>query len=344
MAGVPGAAGIARANLLPEYFPTASKGEIRSRPLLEEVPMRRTILPAALLAFGLSVVAGAAYAQQPPAPVHDKPFWRAIAANHYQIPPGEKPFALAQELGSYLGSPDPELRDDLAYSILTVWIVNRRQFSPEELLQLEGQWSANLRAGIGEKGTDTVFKRSFSALCLASIAERELKTPFLGQQKFAELLRQALAYLRDEKDVRGFDASKGWIHSAAHTADLLSALAENPLFTRQDQSSVLDAISQRLETAGEVFTYGEQDRLANVVARIVSRDDVALDAFHKWLAEMDAADRSVWKDSPPKIAALTRFQNDSYLLRALIPRLLERPSSPALLEAQKAVLGSLERR
>jgi Protein of unknown function (DUF2785) len=306
--------------------------------------MLRTMLPVAVLAFALSGLAGAADAQPAPNPVHDKTFWRAIATNKYQIPPGEKPFALAQELGSYLGSPDPELRDDLAYSTLTVWIVNRLQFSPEELVQLEGQWRANLRAGIGENGTDSVFKRSFSALCLASIAERELKTPFLGEQKFRELLGQALAYLHDEKDVRGFDASKGWIHSAAHTADLLAALAENPLFSQQAQSAVLDAITQRLETAGEVFTYGEQDRLANVVARIVTRDDVVFDAFTKWLAEMDAADRSIWKDSPPKLAALIRFQNDSYLLRALIPQLLERPSTRASLAAQKAVLNSLERR
>jgi len=159
-----------------------------------------------------------------------------------------------------------------------------------------------------------------------------------------ELLRQALAYLRDEKDVRGFDARKGWIHSAAHTADLLAALAEHPFFSKQDQSAVLDAITQRLATAGEVFTYGEQDRLANVVSRIVTRDDAAFDAFRKWLAEMDAADQSVWKDSPPKLAPLIRFENDSYLLRALIAQLLQRPSSPGSLEAQKAVLQSLKRR
>lgn len=306
--------------------------------------MPRRMLRTTVLALALPGVVGQAYAQQAPAPVHDKAFWRSIAGNKYQVPPGEKPFALAQELGRYLGSPDPELRDDLAYTILTVWIVNRQQFSPEELLQLEGQWSAGLRAAIGEKGTDSVFKRSFSALCLGSLAERELKTPFLGEEKFRELLGQALAYLRDEKDLRGFDSSKGWIHSAAHTADLLAALAQHPLFSKQDQSSVLDAIAERLATAGEVFTYGEQDRLANVVARIVSRDDLAFDAFRKWLAEMDAADQSIWKDSPPKLAPLIRFENDSYMLRALVPRLLERPSKPASLEAQNAVLKSLERR
>src|SRR5262249_42087264 len=150
------------------------------------------------------------------------------------IPPNEKPLALAQELSVYLASPDPELRDDLAYSILTAWIVRRQQFSAGELLQLEAEWTSNLSSAIGENGTDSVFKRSFSALCLASLAERELKTPFLGEPGYRRLLDSALRYLDNEKDLRGFDAGKGWIHSTAHTADLLAALAANPRFTKQD--------------------------------------------------------------------------------------------------------------
>ena len=300
---------------------------------------RASLLAVLLLFAGCNLCSG-----QSTLAAHDKGFWRSIAANKFQIPPNEKPIALALELSGYLASPDPELRDDLAYTILSVWIVRRQYFSPEELLQLEQQWALNLRSGIGETGTDTVFKRSFSALCLASIAERELKTPFMGEQKFRDLLAQALGYLRDEKDVRGFDATKGWMHSAAHTADLLAALAENPLFTKQDQSSVLNAIAQRLATAGEVFTFGEQDRLANVAAVIAVRQDFQADVFQSWLGQMDAMDRTVWQDSPPRLAALIRFQNDSYLLRALVPQLLSRPSTPALLEAQKAALKSLQRR
>ena len=275
---------------------------------------------------------------------HDRSFWRAIVANKYQIPPGEEPFALAQELSSYLGSSDPELRDDLAYTILAVWIVNRSQFSPGELLQLEETWNANLRSSIGESGTDSIFKRSFSALCLSSLAERELGTPFLGEARYRKLLESAIAYLGDEKDLRGFDASKGWIHATAHTADLLAALAQNTLLTKQDQASVLKAIATRLASADSVFTYGEQDRLANVAAVIATRADFDFDGFQKWLAEMDAADQTVWNDSPPKLLALTRFQNDSYMLRAVLPQLLRRRSTPASLEVQKVVLKSLQRR
>jgi hypothetical protein len=107
-------------------------------------------------------------------PAHNRQFWRDIAKNHYAIPQGQQVFSLVRELSGYLGSPDPELRDDLAYSILDVWIVYRNQLSASELNSLESEWETNLRAGIGETGTDSVFRRSFSALCLAALAERDL--------------------------------------------------------------------------------------------------------------------------------------------------------------------------
>ena len=308
--------------------------------------LSRTILSVAfaLLASDFHIVSAVRPPQVAAQSTHDKDFWRAIVANKYQIPPNQEPFALAKELSSYLGSPDPELRDDLSYTILTVWIVNRNYFSSVELLQLEEEWTANLRSAIGETATDNIFKRSFSALCLASLAERELKTPFLGEARYRKLLHVAVSYLRDEKDLRGFDASKGWIHSTAHTADLLAALAGNSFFTKQDQASVLKAIAARFATADSVFTYGEQDRLANVVAVIAARSDFDLGAFRMWLSDIDATDRTVWKDSPPKLPPLTRFENNSYLLRALIPQLLQRPGTPETLEVQQAVLKSLQRR
>jgi uncharacterized protein DUF2785 len=305
---------------------------------------RTAAFVTALWAATLLFVCGLTCGQGRPKPTHDKAFWQAVTANKYQVPAGETPFALAQELSGYLASPDPELRDDLAYSVLTVWIVRQRRFSPEQLVQLSDEWSANLREGIGQSGTDGVFKRSFSALCLSSLAERELRSPFLGQARYRKLLAATLEYLRDEKDLRGFDGAKGWIHATAHAADLLAALASNSLFTKQDQPAALQAIAQRLATANEVFTYGEQDRLANVVAVIASRQDFDLDGFQSWLANLDAAEQSVWKDSPPKLPGLARFENDTYMLRAIVPQLLQKQSSPAALEAQRLVLQSLQRR
>jgi hypothetical protein len=46
--------------------------------------------------------------------LHKSAFWRAIAKNEYRLPAGEQVFPLVRELSGYLGSSDPELRDNLA--------------------------------------------------------------------------------------------------------------------------------------------------------------------------------------------------------------------------------------
>ena len=274
---------------------------------------------------------------------HDKEYWRAIAANHYAVPEGEKAFALAKELSANLKSSDPELRDDLAYSILATWILRPGVLNGDELLALEEEWRGNLKEGIGENGTDSILGRSFSALCLSAIAEKELKTPFLGEERYRKLLDEALNYLKDEKDLRGFDAKKGWIHATAHTADLLAALAKHPSFTQQDQGNLLKAIGQRIETAHVIFAFGEQDRLASAIAAMAERQDFVEAGFEAWLHRMDETDRTVWKDSPPKMESLERFENDTYLLSAFVARVSQGEATAAE-EAKKAALRSLRGR
>src|SRR5437868_7293543 len=103
---------------------------------------------------------------------HDKAYWQAIAKNKYNVPEHESADALAREISGLLASPDPELRDDLAYSIYARWIY-RNYISPPILIALTDEWRSNLKDGIGESGTNSVLKRSFSALCLSMMAERE---------------------------------------------------------------------------------------------------------------------------------------------------------------------------
>jgi hypothetical protein len=206
------------------------------------------------------------------------------------------------------------------------------------------EWEGNLRARIGETGTDSVFKRSFSVLCLAAAAERDVKDPFLDRDGFRTLLEDGLTYLRDEQDLRGFDAKKGWMHATAHTADLLAALAENRFFTKRDEQRVLAAISQRLASANVIFSYGEQDRLADVAANIVGQRDFDLELWGSWLANMDNDDQAVFAEGPPTVPALLRFENDTYFLQATYVEISIRPAATGSTDAEKAVLAVLRRR
>jgi len=275
---------------------------------------------------------------------HDRAFWRNILKDNYRVPQGQSAFPLIQELTTYLGSPDPEFRDDIAYTLIDAWIAYQKQLSAPELVTLLDEWQSNLRTGIGETNTESVLRRSFSALCLGVLAERDLKTPFLSEKRYHALLDNALNYLQDEQDLRGFDPVKGWIHPTAHTADLLHFLAKNPLFTVADQHRLLQAISQRLASANQIYTYGEQDRLAVAAVAIISRPDFDAPFFQNWLTTLDATDANVWKSVPPNDHLLKTFQNNNYLLECLAARLYAEPKSPAITGALDQVTKILRKR
>ena len=290
-----------------------------AEPALFSIAMQMIVrFPARFLCLGMTLILfGAVAGASSP---HDRQFWREISKHSYAVPEGESAPRLAYELSGLLASPDPELRDDLAYTILAHWIRANR-LSPVELNSLTDEWRGNLKSHVGESGNDSVLKRSFSALCLSETAAHDLKAPFLGAERYRGLLNDALAYLNQERDLRGYDAKLGWIHATAHTADLLRALAENPLLTRADQPGILRAISERLSTARSIYTHGEQDRLALAVAAIIARADFDADALQAWIKQMQDTDNAMWSHTPILLDEMARYQNDTYMLEALAARL-----------------------
>ncbi len=274
---------------------------------------------------------------------HDRQYFREIAAHEFAVPPGASAFVLAQELTPWLASPDPTLRDELAYTILDTWI-RHGMLTNEQLLTLLPPLQQNLISGIGESGNDSVFKRSFSALTLASFEQRELEQPYLSSAQYRSLLAAALTYLRDERDNRGFEPVKGWIHSAAHTADLLAALARDPRFTPADQQALFAAVEHRLRSTTGVYSYGEQDRLAVALLSAITRDDFQSAGFQNWLASVQQ-DAIVWQTSPPDPVQLALFENHSYLMGAMLARMpVQTPLSPAATQARDAVRIALRNR
>ena len=289
----------------------------------------------ARFALALVLIAGTAHADT----AHDRVFWRSIVQNQYAVPENENADALTRELIEMLASPDPDLRDNLGYTILSTWIRDPQKLSAAQLQTVTTSCRANLRRGLGESGTDSVFRRSFSALCLASIAERELDA-----ESFRGLLTDAIAYLKDERDVRGYDATKGWIHSTAHTADLLKALASHAQFTKDDQRAVLAAIAGKLSSVREVYTQGEQNRLAKAVVAIMMRADFDETVFDAWLEGLKSSDRAVIANRPFKPEELATLQNRTYMLESLAARLSMEKLSPGASGARDKVLAILKRR
>ena len=60
----------------------------------------------------------------------NKQFWLDIRNNEFAVPDGQDVFALTEELFVYLGSPDPDLRDSIAYEVFATWL-DKGLYPPE---------------------------------------------------------------------------------------------------------------------------------------------------------------------------------------------------------------------
>jgi hypothetical protein len=305
---------------------------------------RGALLLLAGFAFPYAFPAALSAAAKPAAPLplrHSRAFWSEIVHAGYKVPAGESPAPLLSELSGYLGSSDPELRDDFAAAIAEEWIYRQKLLTPSELRELLAGWSANLKTGLGESDTDSVFLRSFSALDLSFLAALDNERPFLTSLELDSLLTAALAYLDGERDVRGYEPRKGWMHSAAHTADLLKFLGRNRDLKPADQGRILAAIERKMDHPGGVFTHDEDERLAEAVLSLVRREDFDAAAFAALTDRFLGAARTlaVGKLDPRRFAAV---ENSKHLLRSLYVLLaMEERPFPGLAPTEKKVLACL---
>lgn len=112
----------------------------------------------------------------------DKQFWASIAKNDYKIPHGHTLDELTKTLFGYLGSIDPELRDEIAYIVYANFL-KREMYSKDEIQAHVDDLLANLEKGIGETESDSVFLRTFSVLFLAEIIHNDNKKEFFERKQ-----------------------------------------------------------------------------------------------------------------------------------------------------------------
>jgi hypothetical protein len=215
-------------------------------------------------------------------------YWQQVRSAEMQVPT-DRPLAdLTAELTTMLGSTDPVERDEFAYPILATWI--SEGVYDDLLVGLGDGMTAGLTQGLGESGTDSVFRRSFSALVLAECVERDNAELLMPPVKILDWGDRVTGWLVRERDVRGFVPDRGWAHAIAHGADALAVLAASPHFGMTELTVLLDVIADRvLMETSTPLTSGEPDRLALATMAVLRRRLVPLRIIEPWLARISAA-------------------------------------------------------
>ncbi len=248
---------------------------------------------------------------------------RELSQKTDRIPPsGELP-QLLEAMTTHLGSPDPELRDELIYFTFAKWI-------PKDVLlttQLKQLLTTvldeqHLFYRIGENGTDSVFTRSFSILLLPLIVYAHLQHPYLSTAEIFKIKTGLLQYVRDEKDRRGYVEPQGWAHTVAHTADAIDELAKCRELNAADLRDLLGAISTLLNEPHRVYAFEEDERLSVASVTILQRQLLEPADWEIWLESL----LSLIEEAQPILPAHHLRVNIKHFLRSFYFR-LRRPEN-----------------
>jgi hypothetical protein len=231
---------------------------------------------------------------------------QAVVDNDYKVPEDGNLEEMTIQLEHHLSSLDAGLREN-SLEVLWQWGMTG-QYTDGELIDLGDRMAANLKVGLGESGTDTVFLRAFSVLVLAMVVivdqryeqgQSEERTPFLSQVKLLEWYEQTLAVLDGEKDRRGFVAEAGWAHSVAHISDALRDFARSRHLDTAQLERMLETIASKMtQPSDAVYSSDEDNRLVQAVISLLRRNQVPFSSLNQWLESLSVQpDGSHWADT-----------------------------------------------
>lgn len=191
-----------------------------------------------------------------------------------------------------VGTPDSELRDEIIYRLLVKLLSGNHvttaqmKHATEELIG-----DRYLFVSIGERDTNSVFTRSFSALWLTGLLWVDKEQPYLEPELRDFAMERCANYLYKENDTRGF-TENGWAHAIAHGADLYMMIASHPSVEKRLIPLILGSVSSCFYK-GSVYKDDEDERLVAIISVLVA-EGYPEDVLLEWVEQIfDRMDREV---------------------------------------------------
>ncbi len=285
---------------------------------------------AALTAFTAS-----AQAQTPRCPPagYTRAELDALKAAEWAMPDDAARNALARALTACVGSPDPTMRDGIAFEGLQHWM-RARALSDATMLALADTLEAQLTAS-DRRG----FTQPFAALILSEVARADRVQAYLTPGRRTQLLNASIAYLTNVRDYRGFDAREGWRHGVAHGADLMLQLSLNPALGKPELERIAAAIASQVAPNEHFYIYGESERLARPIIFMAQRGLISEEEWTRYFAQFPTAGENMFASQ----AGLARRHNVNAFLQIvwLNARLTANTADDVLLPGAEAAMRAM---
>lgn len=244
---------------------------------------------------------------------------KKIVNNNYNLSDEFNYKELTNSMLENIGDTDPELRDELIYMVMASWIsndiYNKKELSEILNICLDEN---HLFYQIGDKENDSVFTRTFSALQIAVLINKDSELNFLSQNKFNEIASLVCSYYKKEKDLRGFIKNKGWAHSAAHGADIFVEIANNEKVQTQTLKDILRVISTKIKVNDYIYFNNEDERIAKAVKPVINTNKLKDQDISKWFNSLTNI-----KETNDRIKKDTLVFNINNFLKSLYFQILD---------------------
>lgn len=235
---------------------------------------------------------------------------QVFAQNNFLLSADDDVSEIVPDMLNHIGSTDSYLRDDLIYSAFDNWILEFNAINPELLCGILSEIlnEQHMLYNIGEQGTDSVFRRSFSVLVLPLLLSAHLSQPYLTSPEIQQIKEKLLYFVANEKDRRGFVSGKGWAHSIAHAADALGDLAECSELNKTDLAEILGAIHNVICIEDTGYIYGEDERNVTAAIAVFKRELLSEIEIAEWIQSFSESMLSV-KSMPEKHIIRSNVKN-----------------------------------
>lgn len=202
-----------------------------------------------------------------------KEFLKTIIDNNFEPSDNPSPKELLPHFFKHLGSIDPELREELIFSVMANWIY-KGVYTHEDIYKIaetlvKDEYILN---GLGHENDDSVFLRSASALQLWAIIVTQKEKNFLPFNLIGIIFEKVLRLLQEEVDYRTFVTDKGWANSLSHTANVLLEMVQLPEIKKPWILMVLNSLCDKVLQPDFRFLGDETEHMAATVAEIFLRE------------------------------------------------------------------------
>ncbi|MDN4608557.1 DUF2785 domain-containing protein [Sporosarcina highlanderae] len=247
---------------------------------------------------------------------------------------------LIEKMLENIGSIDSELRDTLIYNSFGKLIIED-YLTIKQMDYILTVCLRNLLLNIGQNEDDSVFSRSFSALVIVLILKKDKEKRFLSADTLEQVIVKSIDYLKLEKDIRGNVVEKGWAHSIAHGADLLTEAISHPHFNIALSPECFETIKLCLfkdSTSELPYVDDEEERLVCAVEALqekgVSDGDIDI-----WVSSISDELNELLEKEEYSLNFFWKRSNVISFLRGYYFRLLYKNDG---LELQESIVKTLE--